>query len=193
MATLSPALGLALLGAALLGSPSARADEPWRPAVSTRPAPIASPPPKIWYGWETLGAGLATQALPFAILRDQPLAGLVLGTLLSPLTTFVVHELHGDKTQAYVSVAVGYGMIVGGGVVGAKVACGDHLARSCGVDGALIGMILGGSSAIVLDAVTLAWGRPEPAPTASPTKRVGLLPMAMPVQGGAMLGVVGAF
>ena len=193
MATLSPALGLALLGAVLLGSPCARADEPWRPAVSTRPSPIASPPPQIWYGWETLGAGLATQALPLAILHEQPLTGLVLGTLLSPVTTFVMHEMHGDTTKAYVSVAVSYGMIVGGGVVGAKVACGDHLARRCGVDGALIGMILGGSSAIVLDAAALAWGRPALAPTPAPTKRVGFLPMATPVQGGAMLGVVGAF
>ncbi len=193
MATLSRALRLALLGAALLGSPSTRADETWRPAISTQPSPIASSPPTIWYGWETLVAGLATQALPLAILHKQPLTGLVLGTLLSPATTFVMHEMHGDKTKAYVSVAVSYGMIVGGGVVGAKIACGDHLARRCGVNGALVGMTLGGSSAIVFDAVTLAWGRPAPGPTPAPAKRMGFLPMATPVEGGAMFGVVGLF
>jgi hypothetical protein len=186
---LSGALGLALLGALLLGSPSARADEPSRPAQSALPSPIAKPPSTIWYGWEPLIASLGTQALPLALLYKQPLTALALGTLLSPVTTFVMHEMHGDTTKGYVSVAVSYAMIVGGGVVGAKVACGDHLARRCGVNGALIGAILGGSSAIVLDAVTLAWGKPAP----EPPKRTGLWTSVAPLPGGVMLGVGGAF
>lgn len=190
MAFLSRALGLALLGALLLGSPRARAGEPLPlGALPAPPPPVAMRPPTIWYGWETLLVGLGSQALPLALLHEQPVTALMIGTLISPLSTMSMHVIHGDTTKAYVDVSVSYAMIAGGGVLGAKLMCGDHLNRRCAVEGALWGMILGGSSAVVLDAAALAWGRPAP----EPPKRAGLWPSVAPLPGGGMLGVGGVF
>jgi hypothetical protein len=203
MAKLPPALGLAWLAAVLLGSPRAHADEPApglrvAAGASIQPLPIPPlppPPPKpvshprvIWYGWETLATGAAAYLLPLALLKNE--TGLVLGSVLSPLTTMSMHTLHGDVVKAYVSVPLSYAMVAGGGALAAKLECGPLSKHGCVANAVFAGMILGGLSAVVLDAATLAWGRPVNEP---PVKKAMIWPSVAPLQGGATLSIGGTF
>ncbi|MEP7124669.1 MAG: hypothetical protein ABJE95_27320 [Byssovorax sp.] len=194
MAKLPPAPGLALLGALLLISPGARAQwaapgEPARRPIAAPPRPI-SPPPVIWYGWETLLTGAAAYLLPLAVLKKDFEAGLVLGSLLSPFTTMSMHMIHGDEVKGYVSLPLSFAMVAGGGALAAKLECKEPTTKACVTNAVFEGMILGGLSAVVLDAATLAWGRPAPA---EPVKKAVLWPSVTPLQGGAAVGIGGAF
>jgi hypothetical protein len=202
MTKLSPALGLSLLGALVLGAPRARADEPVPPVPAAPLAPSAPqpnlvPPPAPspvhphmkWYGWETMALGGAIILWPLA-LRGDPQVELLIGTILSPCSTMSIHLTHGDDVKAYVSGSVSYAMIAGGGALSAALVCGPHSRDGCTERWAFTGMILGGASAVVLDAVTLAWGGPH-LPT--PVKKAVLWPSVVPLPGGAAVSVGGTF
>ena len=203
MATLPPALGPTLLAALLLGSPRASAAEPAPipllppPALHQVAVPIPLPPPApvpappvIWYGWETLLTGAAAYVLPLALLENQPKTGLLLGSIFSPLTTMSMHMIHGEEVKAYVSLPLSYAMVAGGGALAAKLECGPSSEKRCVVDAVFTGMILGGISAVVLDAVALAWGPPAFPP---PVKKAVLVPSLTPLPGGAAVGLGGTF
>lgn len=190
----APALGLVLLFATLLGSPRAHADGPAPIApiaapkqVAAPPRPI-SPPRTIWYGWETLATGAAAYLLPVALLKSE--AGLVLGAVLSPLTTMSMHVMHGDEVKGYLSIPLSYAMIAGGGALAAKVECGPGSSKPCVANAVFLGMILGGLSAVVLDSATLAWGRPA---FPEPVKKAVLWPSVTPLHGGVAVGIGGTF
>jgi hypothetical protein len=199
MAKLSPALGLALLGALLLRSPRANAQgpAPFAPIapvapqrqIAPPPRPI-SPPPTIWYGWETLLAGAAAYLLPLALLKSEPETGLLLGSIFSPLTTMSMHMIHGDEVKAYVSIPLSYAMVAGGGALAAKLECSAASPKPCVANAVFEGMILGGLSAVVLDAAVLAWGRPA---FPEPVKKAVLWPSITPLHGGVAVGLGGAF
>lgn len=201
--SLVPALALALLllGATLAGVSPARAADtaspPLQPAPAWAPlqepplpAPAFKPPRVIWYGWESLSGYAAMTSVTFALLRNEPLLAVSFGSALSPLTTLTMHMLHGDDTKGYVSVGVSYGMIIAGGVIGGRVACGGHGNTSCVSSGVLAGVTLGGASAVILDAAFLAWGAPVPDP---PAQKARLWPSVVPLPGGAAVGLGGTF
>ena len=193
----APAPGLVLLFARLLGSPRAHADGPAPVAtlppiaapkqVARPPRPI-SPPRTIWYGRETLATGAAAYLLPLALLKSE--AGLVLGSVLSPLTTMSMHVMHGDEVKGYLSIPLSYAMIAGGGALAAKVECGPASPAPCVANAVFLGMILGGLSAVVLDSATLPWGRPA---FPEPVKKAVLWPSVTPLHGGVAVGIGGAF
>jgi hypothetical protein len=211
------AIALSLLGASLVGSFSfhARADATAPPALQvaaaptptpplaspplppTPPPPAAAPAPPakphrvIWYGWEPLVGAAGMMAISFAFLHNQPLTALTVGSLLSPVTTITMHNLHGEHVKGYVSLGLSYGMIAGGGVLGAKLGCGEPAREKCAVYGALTGMILGSLNAVIFDATVLAWGAPAPDSTAP--KKAQLWPAVMPLPSGAALGLGGTF
>ena len=195
-------LGLSLLAAVLTASLHARADDSLSLAPRSSPATIPPPAPPApipaqkpsgvrWYGWETLLLGAAITVLPMGLTQKEPGTGLLLGAVLSPLTTLTVHKMHGDDVKGWVSLGASYAMIAGGGVLGAKLACGSHPYDRCEVKGIFPGLILGGVSAFVLDAAALAWGGPEIKDP--PAQKAVLLPSVVPLPGGVSLGVVGAF
>ena len=147
-----------------------------------------------WYGWETLIVSGGTIVLPLALLHSQPQTGLLIGTIISPLATMSIHMIHGDDVKGYVSAPLSYAMIGGGGALAAALVCGAHSRQGCVNRWAFTGMILGGVSAVVLDAVALAWGGPPlVAPDQTPVKKAVLLPFVEPLQGGAAVGLGGTF
>jgi hypothetical protein len=101
-----------------------------------------------------------------------------------------MHMMHGDEVKAYVSIPLSYAMIAGGGALAAKLECGPGSKTPCVARAAVEGVILGGMSAVVLDAVALAWGHPAPP---EPVKKAVLWPSITPVQGGVALGIGGTF
>ncbi|MEO5729812.1 MAG: hypothetical protein ABI134_34525, partial [Byssovorax sp.] len=155
------------------------------------PAPARKPPRVRWYGWETLLMGAAVLVLPLRITPKSPETGLLLGAALTPLTTLTAHMMHGDKVKGWVSLGASYAMIAGGGVLGWKVACGSHSHQGCAVRAIFPGLILGGVSAVVLDAVALAWGGPPV--DDRPARKAVILPSVVPLPGGVSLGVGGTF
>jgi hypothetical protein len=218
---LPPALGLAWLLAALGAPRLAAAQTPAPMASSPFAAPVApipqlappiphlvpvpvplpaplppprrfSPPPTIWYGWEPLAAGSSLYLLSMAAVKSDPRTGLLLGAMLSPLTTMTMHIIHGEEVKGYLSLPLSYAIIAGGGVLFEKLECGPGSARSCSSDALFNGMILGGLAALVVDAVALSWGPPAFPPPA-PVKKAALWPSITPVTSGATLGVGGMF
>jgi hypothetical protein len=104
-----------------------------------------------------------------------------------------MHVIHGDDVKAYVSAPVSYAMMGGGAALAAALVCGPRSREGCTARWAFTGIILGGASAVVLDAVALAWGGP---PLMAPTpvkKKARLLPFVVPLQGGAAAGIGGTF
>jgi hypothetical protein len=144
----------------------------------------------IWYGWETLVSGAAMFILPLAVLKKDPVTGLLLGSVFSPLTTMTMHVLHGDTVKAYVSIPLSYAMIAGGGALAARLECSPGSKQGCVADAVFAGMILGGASAVVLDAAALAWGAPA-LPDAP--KKAAFWPSVVPLPGGAAAGIGGTF
>ena len=216
---LQPALALSWLLAALVAPRVAGADTP-APApsptftapvapipqltpptlhVAATPIPLPSPSPRsrpiravpvIWYGWETLLTGAAAYVLPLALLKNSPETGLLLGAVFSPLTTMSMHMIHGEEVKAYLSLPLSYAMVAGGGALAAKLECGPTSPKPCVANAVFTGMILGGISAVVLDAAALAWGPPA---SPQPVKKAVLWPSVAPLRGGVALGLGGTF
>ena len=154
--------------------------------------PISSPQKTIRYGWETLLTGAAAYLLPLALLRNE--TGLVLGSVFSPLTimsmSMSMHMMHGDDVKAYVSIPLSYAMVAGGGALAARLECSHASAKPCVANAVFVGMILGGLSAVGLDAAALAWGRPA---FPEPVEKAVLWPSIAPLQGGVTVGIGGTF
>lgn len=172
---------------------------PPTPHLVAVPLPLPPPPPPprrlsrppvIWYGWEPLAAGAGTYLLSLAVLKNDPQTALLLGAMLSPLTTMSMHVLHGDEVKGYLSLPLSYAIIAGGGVLAEKLECGRGSSDSCGANAVFTGMILGGLGALVVDAALLAWGAPLSPP---PVKKAVLWPSMTPVRGGGTLGLGGTF
>ena len=157
--------------------------------------PISALRPQVvprWYGWQTL---LADGASASALL----LAGVAYGANMEELGGFlalssvggyvlgapIVHASKGNWGRAGGSLAVRVGApILLGGIGAGLENCSDE-EFLCGVEGALVGGVVGIGAAIALDATVLARDTIEIQPK--------FLPVAGVHRNGAWFGVTGAF
>lgn len=163
-----------LLAIVSLSSPTLA--DPWDPLGPTQTgdsfAPMSTttrtsdearndePATKRWYGWQTLGVdalsiGLVAAADP-AHSSDLATFG-ALGFLAGAP---VIHGLHGHGEKALGSALLRIGLPAAGGVLGYAATADDERWTS-GLQGFVIGSLVGVGTAIALDAVVLAW---EPRP-----------------------------
>ncbi len=175
---------------------TARADEP-DDVGPRRPAP--SPDRQVvqthWYGWQimvsdgvALGLGLSANAKP-EVLVPASLSTYAFGGA-------IVHAMHGNVGPAFGSVALRVVTPVVGVLGGAFVECIATPAKSplapCEPGtGAAIGGVLGGVTAIVLDAAVL--GRERETTTKREPARGFLSPGVAPTRGGVAGTVTGTF
>jgi len=108
--------------------------------------PVAEPPPREWYGWQTATADVAAGALfvgGWAADEDLPAAfAAVLYVSGGP----IVHGGHGQLGQALASLGLRLVLPFLGGLV-ADIAHGDRR----------IGLLAGAVPAAATDAIVLAW------------------------------------
>jgi len=155
-------------------------------------APAPAPANTEWYGLPLLVSDLASAAL-WSLAAGAATSGpnnpagalVVLGVPGYLITSPIVHAVHGHGWRAVGSVVLRLALPAAGGVVGAFVGAetcttppvpADALAGSyyegagCGwpdgaITGALVGVVITGLGAMVIDDAVLAWGPPdEPTP-----------------------------
>lgn len=190
---------------------AARVNESPQPvAARAQPLEDAQPAPRRWYGYQTLAldgvafgffvAGLSTIGGSGRDSAAGPLLGLSAGAYF--LGAPAVHLAHSNWTGVSLSAASRVLLPLLGGALGAA---GDHCdahddADLCGVAGPALGVLLGISAAIALDAAVFArepraeaeHDSPSP-PNAPSTPRATATPFARADKSRVLLGVSGAF
>lgn len=179
-----------------------------RPASSDSPYASDHPPrvatESYWYGWQTLivdGASIGTMALGGAA---PPLALVGLGGYL--IGPAFVHGANGNSRGAALSIAMRASLPLLGGLIGYASAgrCTDtdpenkQFFGPCFLHGfaeAGIGVLVGATTAIVIDTAAIARGdRPVERKTDDGRPRVtGVAPSYDPKTGAAGLGLGGTF
>jgi hypothetical protein len=207
-ATISRRAGAALLASALAFAlaTSARADD--RFATSGRADDRVTPETSSsWYGWQTLlsDAGATGLWVLAATLNDAKYTSgslqtyqemsnvtLALGLATYALGAPAVHLLHDQRQEAGVSFALRLGLPLAGGLAGGLIAnasCspGQDDEVPCAIVGGVIGVLAGGATAMLIDAVVLAR---EPAGRAAERR---VQPVFVPGPGGGTFLLAGRF
>jgi hypothetical protein len=163
----------------------------------TQPTFPEAPPDKTrqrthWYGGQTLAVdGASVGLLLVAAGTDAPVvAGIAaFGYALGPP---IVHFTHGRVAAGFGSLALRVGLPLLGGSLGASAATCHAEEIYCGLAEAGVGILIGISAAITIDAAVLARETvtvEEPAPMSA----LRLVPVFEPHRGTAGLGVAGSF
>ena len=146
-----------------------------------------------WYGGQTLAVDGASAGLLLAAAGTgfAPLAVIAgLGYAVGPP---IVHFTHGRVAAGFGSLGLRVGLPFVGGALGAAATAHCHDEETyCRVEGAAIGMLIGLSAAITIDAAVLARetvNAKEPVPMST----LHLMPVFDPHRGTAGLGVAGTF
>lgn len=143
----------------------------------------------VWYGWQTLladGAGIGVFA------AGGPLAFVGVGEYL--VAAPIIHLAHDRPGAAGESFLLRLGLAGGGALVGALAGSGGDCGSSdipCSAIGGIFGLVLGGASAIIIDAAALAH---ETAPTEPRVERgLSVLPTVGVTRHSGTVGLAGIF
>lgn len=181
---------------ASLAAPASAQDDDERPAAALggaaasaaaeAPRHPASPPKRVWYGWQTLTMDGLSVAVPITLAAAKSDAAAYAFGGFYLFGPAVVHWTHENVGTGFASVGVRVGSPLVGLLAGCAVSCGGR----GDYEAAFAGLFLGYAAAVVLDAAAFAWEDPEP-------QRYGARPTITPTasihRGGGTFGLVGSF
>jgi len=185
----------------MLLAPGVARAEPWAvdPGLLVS-APPEIPPPRVWYGWEILVPAAVINGIGVlgAANGNQGLAWSGIAALSTPGP--VIHALHGDTRKGIMSLGLNLTGAAAGALLGGLLAPCPRPPRSAEVqvcwplEQIWLGAFIGLQTAVVMDAMTLAWGKPlAPGWAGIPKRRLAVTPSFVVGPGGSAVGVVGRF
>ena len=154
-----------------------------------------------WYGYQTLLAdGVSMGLLVPGVVYNSSTPGL-LGLAGLAVGAPVIHLLHRQPARALGSLAARVGLFFLGGVIGAGIhgcptptpLADGRVPESDCIPGAIVGALVGGVAASVLDGVVFAHEPVEPRPPRPARAGTPALVGIRALPGGAMLAVGGWF
>jgi hypothetical protein len=164
------------------------------------PPPWTAPPPdasardsdeqETWYGWQTLAVDGTSLALAIGggVSRQDLVTGFGVAGLF--VGAPIVHFAHGRVGAGFASAGLRVGLPIVAALIGfAAEDC--HGGDFCGLGGLAIGVLVGGASAIALDAAVLA--REDVKRDPGPIQRLGISPVVDPQKRMAAVTVSGVF
>lgn len=144
-----------------------------------------------WYGWQTLTIDGASIGLLLLSASAGSEGGALLATMSYGLGAPVVHFVHGRPGAGLLSLGMRVALPLVGGAIGSATAdCGhpEFEASLCGVGETIVGIAIGVSTAIALDAALLARETVEDeqtplhalrvSPVVDPGRRIGALALS---------------
>jgi hypothetical protein len=157
-------------------------------------------PERYWYGWQLLisdfvALGTLGVAAAAGVKGNSAIAVIVPVAIVYDLGSPTIHWLHGRKGIAAASFGVRAGVpfvgVLAGMAVGSCGGADTQAGRACRSQAAGYGALAGFALATAIDATFFAFD----APASEKPRGVGLrwVPLAVPAEGGATLGVVGTF
>jgi hypothetical protein len=163
-------------------------------AAPTHPEPLPEPPPRYWYGWQTLivdGVSNSLFALSWvgsgvgAVSAGMGIGGFTLG---GP----IVHWAHGNVGKGFGALGLNVLFPLLGAPIG--IAAQTQHSEASVVFGAFLGAEIAYLLANVVDVAALAYAeRPAPSPTLSRALPFTILPTLDLRKDRASLGVMGTF
>jgi hypothetical protein len=150
-----------------------------------------------WYGWQTLtadGASFAVLTMAVALgnqdrsRNSEDLAAVAwFGVFGYELAPGIIHFVHRNPGRGFASMGLRLGMPLAGAFLGASAASGCSDGFGCEADGIGLGILLGMSGAIAIDAAVLAYDDPK-----TPSRRgMSLMPLVAVTQRQAWVGFGG--
>jgi hypothetical protein len=156
-----------------------------------------------WYGWQTLltdtaslslvGIGAATGSSASGRGKGLAIALSAAGAIGYTLGGPIVHFEHGQKGNAFASLALRAGLPVGGALAGYLIGLGGCSSKEdpgvpCPVATSMIGGVTGLGAAVLADALGLGYG-----PIEAARGTVVFAPTVEAAQSGVRVGISGAF
>jgi hypothetical protein len=158
----------------------------WQSQEDQRLDQSAAPKSEEWYGWQTLTADAVSLGLLFATAPDGGMVGLVGYLFASP----VIHGVHARPEAAAGSMGIRVVAPLFGGAIGSAM-CTDRDGMLPCISEVAAGVLMGASTAIIVDAAILA--RKPAAVSATQRSALRIAPTLAPVRGGAAFALAGRF
>lgn len=164
----SSVCGLVLHAGSAAGQAPPPLPENWPEAAPSIPMTPAAPVQERWYGWQTLlaDAGAITLTIALTTNADERDDAAVIGAFVIGASAFalggpIVHGAHGHWGKAGVSLALRVGLSLIGGAIGAAIgadSCSQYVYdhEGCAIGYGAVGLIAGGTAAVIVDAAVLA-------------------------------------